>query len=338
MMRKLFGLGLVVVLFGGAAWAIVSVQGLIHSTQHTLSQTTQAIQHNQQALEDLGTQQDRLATGYRAIAEQVGTVTQTATQLGTKQQQHAQTVDVLTTRGQAVQDALHTANQQLDALRQDVQTLVTQNQALQGETERLKHELEELTAAPQVSPEELEQLTARVTDSESKQETTHQTLEAKVLELSRAYDQLLAERTSTIESAQPQIQALAREQEVPEGFSPFLAQAIPTVVKQAEPTARAQNPKQLAIIHRELGEAYFALHNYPKAAEELEQSLTFQDDQQIHAQLALLYGRFVHNQKLASLHASKSSSEALMTATSPTARASGLPRKSKSLVWEWFGR
>ena len=105
----------------------------------------------------------------------------------------------------------------------------------------------------------------------------------------------------------------------------------------APPTRTEQN--QLAARSRRLGDAYLASYQYPKAAEAFERALTLREDPTLHAKLAFIYGRMLHDAEKAQLHAALASStgqDPTVTALGSVAQAQGLPRKGWQLLWNWL--
>ncbi len=82
------------------------------------------------------------------------------------------------------------------------------------------------------------------------------------------------------------------------------------------------------------------LTQYPyhaKAANVLEQSLTFQDDPDVHSKLAFLYSQLLHNRRKAEQHlALASPSDPAISTLGGAASAYGLARSDWQLFWQWL--
>lgn len=114
-----------------------------------------------------------------------------------------------------------------------------------------------------------------------------------------------------------------------------------------QPPAFAQRPsprlpigpgtKELAALYRELGVLYLATHQYPKAAEALEESLAIEDMKAVHAKLAFIYERLLANPDQATYHARMAHPlRPGGVVLGAKAEAYGLPRNDRRLVWQWL--
>ena len=210
--------------------------------------------------------------------------------------------------------------QTLEASQRSTEQLNTQLAHLQRETstqERAFHAREAQlreAANRSLTLAELEQVAQHLLE----QQRRARMLSERVAELSNAYEQL----------------AQANAQAQDGAGSPRARMTKPAV------RARGLSEQHLAALYRKLGESYLAIHAYQQAAEALEQSLALHDDPAVHEQLAVIYGRFLHDHEKAALHQTSKmpADEDVGSALRGSAKAAGLPRKHRNLVWDWLIR
>jgi len=95
----------------------------------------------------------------------------------------------------------------------------------------------------------------------------------------------------------------------------------------------------LAERSRRLGDAYLAAYQYPQAVEAFEHALTFEENPTVHAKLAFIYSRILHNPDKAQPHVALAASnrqDPTVTALGSMANAEGLPRRGWRLLWAWL--
>ena len=77
------------------------------------------------------------------------------------------------------------------------------------------------------------------------------------------------------------------------------------------------------------------MEQYAKAGEELEQSLRLVDDPQVHAEITVLYSRFLNDPERASRHLVKAKGARLLSVV-PLSQPYQLPRSSTHLVQDYL--
>lgn len=219
----------------------------------------------------------------------------------------------------AAEDLQHTLvrhdrlQQELGRLEAELRTLQGERTALAERTSELERAIQGLHDAQQVSTQER----ARLSRELDGQRSMARQLTDRLSDVSSAYDRLLrAPRASGRPSSRRQPAAERRDQ----------AADLPVLSAMPPKERRRQ-----AGIHEQLGQVYWTMGHYDKAARELEEALELETNPDRHAQLALLYSRFLRDPKKASEHLTKSRGGRLLSAV-PLADAFRLPRSSTALL------
>ena len=214
------------------------------------------------------------------------------------------------------------AAEQLAQVSHDYEQLTHERTALRGQFEALLTQKEKEAASLKELEGRLGQLSEAQAAAGQEREALHRTLEEgrlqaeqladRISDVSVAYDQLLSAKFG----ARSGRDARQRASATPKPMSP-------------------QEKRRQAGVHRDLGEAYWAMELYPKAAKEFEESLQYHNDPQVHAQLTLLYSRFLHDAAKASFHLSKAKGARLLSAI-PLEGPYQLPRNSTTLAQQYL--
>jgi len=300
---------------GGIGWLIWSLDVQQRQTSQHLRETEAALADKGQTLALLEEERRRLSDAYDGLKErwaktdqELQQVTQEATQtsaeLAARSREHTE-----------LQRNLEEARKKRDALQAHVQALEQNLTAAAAEQASLESQLQAAQSRA-LTPAEMEQVAQAI----AKRQEEERLLRDRLAMLSEAYEQTVRQR-----SEPPQ---------------PSAAEASPPVASSSlqalAPPPRA-DPGQLAARFRKLGESYVAIEDYPKAAETFERSLVLRDDPAVHARLAFLYGRMLHDPQKAQLHASLARFHPPTAGTiGAPASAHGLPRKGWRLVWDWL--
>lgn len=310
-LRALFsGLLLCVVALGGwVVWA--QRQQHLQATQQ-LQRTQSALTEKDTLLTTLQDEQQRLAEAYDTLKArwaqgeaQVKQLTDTAAQRAKETEALSRTRSSLEQQLQETRAAQAQLQQQLQGLQRDVT-------AKAAETTSLTQHLKDLDRRA-MTEAELEQLAALLEEGQQQQAF----LKERILEISNAYE------------------VLARR-ELPAPATPAKSAKA---AKPPAPNARVSSVQQrkAADLQRQLGDIYVAAYQFDKAAQAFEQSLALHDDPNVHAQLAFIYNRFLHNEERANRHVALALGvEPATRALDPMAHQQGLPRRDERLVWKWL--
>lgn len=314
-------MALVATVGGVGGWLVFSLKETLHETEAKRRKTQQELQQTRESAAQLESERQTLLEAYRAMEDQWEAANRDLKQLGEKLTGASLELEAAIDKRQSLSKQLQEEQGKTERLIQETHTLANDNASLRAATAGLKEKLDRLARAPALSFAELEQLSRHFLQ----QQTSKLAMEERLLRLSSAYNQLLEERLTSVPQPQAQSEAIVK-------LSPITVQPA----REQSPRQPRQDDRWRARFLRELGEASMVLHKYDRAAEALQQSLTFLDDPEVHAQLALLYGRFLHNPRLARLHAAQAQGASTLVAAPSAASAHGLPRKGSGLLWQWL--
>jgi chromosome segregation ATPase len=309
----------------------VAAGGWLLWTQHEQQQRTlQHLQHTQAALQEkeevlttLQEEQQRLSEAYDTLKtrwtqsdQQVKTLSDTAIL-------RAKEAEELTRARSSVEQQLQEHKASQAQLQQQLETLRRDVTAKAAESAVLNQRVKELDRRA-LSEAELQDLAGMLEEGQKRQAF----LQERILELSNAYEVLVRQQQALPGPAATKHKKRQAKAAVP---APAL------VAQPAAPSAPATHQRKAADLQRQLGDIYVAAYQFDKAAEAFEQSLTLYDDPNVHAQLAFLYNRFLHNQDLANRHVALAIGvDSSTRALNPMAQQHGLPRRDERLVWEWL--
>jgi tetratricopeptide (TPR) repeat protein len=225
---------------------------------------------------------------------------------------------------------------------------------------RLAKADEELTQLKHTSTQTTVQLSTLTSDrntlmkqlDEAEQQTGH--LDEQIKTLEAEYAAVEAEKISLEQQLQEaasaslspaEVQQLTQAAARSQGEAARLREQMVALSRAYEQIVQAPKPQppapsdvhRSALRYRQLGDAYLAAYQYPKAAEAYEQALTVKDDPDTHTRLAFLYSRLLHDPRKAQRHtAAASDRDPTSTTLGVTAGAQGLPRKNWRLIWHWL--
>ena len=334
-----------VLIVGAGSWQWIQI---LHTQQRQASQrlveAQGALAEREQALTVLEEERRKLSDSYDALKErwtkaeqQLQNVTQESSKMTTEMAALSQeradlkrTLERTTGQVTETQRQSHELQQRVATLQQEIDEEATQKQALETAFREATQHL--LTRA------ELEQVAQAFAQQRGKEKQLSQRTE----ELTGAYEQLVADQDRPALLAPPTppppvgvIMPLRAQEPRPQ--RPIRLSEAVTTAGELPHTERRLNDQELARLYRTRGEAHLATHQYPKAAAAFEQSLVLEDDPSVHVKLAFIYSRFLHDAEKAQRHTLKTpSADPSVTALGGFARANGLPRKSRKLVWQWL--
>lgn len=216
--------------------------------------------------------------------------------------------------------------------------LTQQLTALEGTRATLRKELEETTAGRAKLQAQVQTLQDAIAQGTAERSV----LEARLVELerrglSRAELEELAQRWT---AQQAVMRDVVQRLETLSRGSPTAAvsAAAPSQPATTQPVSTPADARRAARLRR-VGDAYFADHHYPKAADAYEQSLQCKDDPTTRAKLAFLYDRLLNDQAKAQPHAEAAAASHLnpaLVALSNSPAGTKVPRAHWRLVWDWL--
>jgi len=305
---------------GWAVWKLKREQERtaeqLRKTQTALSESQQSLTHIEEERQKLSEAYDDLKTHWSQSETELSQLKQTAAQMNTE-------LATLTTDRSELQRQIDESKTQTVRLRTSIESLEREYAVVEAEKTALEGQLNEarntgLTLA------EAEQLQAALARERAQEAHLHE----QIVELSRAYEQMAQVwRQDQQEPRRKSRGITARDAHGSEASS------------HPPPAPSAAENNRLAQRYRSLGDAYLAAYQYPKAADAFERALTLREDATLHAKLAFIYGRMLHDADKARLHtalASSAGADPTVTALGAVAQAQGLPRKSWRLLWAWL--
>ncbi len=301
-------LGLAVIAGGG--WFISTLQGQQQQLVQRLSASQSSLTKREETLTLLEDERGKLSKSYDALKARWEQCDHDVQQLAKNSEQLKNELASISSERSGMQQRLDEAKDQrsrLEAKLGDLKEAIgkkdTDRVALEAKFQKALRELP--------TREEMTTLTETLAQREEEQHR----LRALLSDVSQAYERL-TQQVHTEEQQAAQAPALP--------MRPGMGR-IPV------------ESQELAWLYWSLGEEYLVNHQYPSAAEAFERSLAIEDDPTLHAKLAYIYGRLLHDVKKAQYH------EALAPSVDPAraglyhfAAAQGYPRKSSRLVWRWL--
>ena len=234
------------------------------------------------------------------------------------------TSSLLLTQLQAAAKDKEAATEQLAQVSHDYEQLTQERNALRGQFDALGRRKDDDAA----KLKDLEAKLGALNEAQAAAGQEREALSQKLNEDRLQTDQL-AERISDVSLAYDRL--LAAQAATPSGRKLLQnAQAADRPRSLSSTEKRRQ-----ARVHQDLGEAYWVMELYQKAAEELEQSLEYRNDPEVHGQLTMLYSHFLHDSVKASHHLSNAKGARILSSI-PTERPYQLPRSSTRLVQEYL--
>lgn len=307
-------------LFSGLLLCLVALSGwVLWAQRRQYLQATRQLQRTQTALTEKDTlltalqdEQQRLAEAYDTLKTRWAQSDQQVKQLTETAAQRAKETDALSRTRSSLEQQLQETRAAQAQLQQQLQGLQREVTAKAAETATLTQRLKELDRRA-MTEAELEQLAELLEDGQKRQAF----LKERILELSNAYE------------------ALARQAPAAAAAKPASADLPPVVVP--DPRVSEAHRRKQADLQRQLGDIYLAAYQFDKAAQAFEQSLALHDDPNVHAQLAFIYNRFLHDEERANRHVALAIGvEPATRALDPMAHQQGLPRRDERLVWKWL--
>jgi chromosome segregation ATPase len=317
---------LAVAALAGGGYAIVQLSASRARTEARLARAQQTLQEQLTTLKTLEVQHEELAGSYdqlkakwQSTDEELATLRASSTQLGDELAAAREERGALERKVEEAGQAKREVEQQLSTLERDLKAQRASQQRLQAEMAEAK------TRA--LTPAEAAQLQEMVVDERRRAVALSDQLAA----LSRAYEGAVSSSALA-----PPTQPVAESTGQAQASAPASSVASEASARKQRREAAKHN-RRLAEHYRRLAEGSAASYRYADAAALYERSLAHENSPDAHTQLALIYGRYLHDSKRAASHAAQADTDdPVRKGLAPMADQRGLPRSDWRILWSWL--